>query len=92
MYVGPGGAFGLVVGFVAHQASKATRKAAENRRLESAIPRRSPATYAANHALNVEESKLRWARDSRSARFALVRDADADASETDDSVFHLAAE
>jgi len=50
-----------------------------------------PATNAVNQALNdTESSVLVWSA-SRSARLALVRSADARASDTDDSVLHFAA-
>jgi hypothetical protein len=46
---------------------------------------------AANHASNVDESKLRSSSASSPARFALVRSADASANATRDSVLHLEA-
>ena len=44
-----------------------------------------------NQALNETESSVSVWSASRSARFALVRSADAFASDTDDSVLHFAA-
>ena len=50
-----------------------------------------PATKAENHALKETESSVRSCSASRSARFALVRAAEAFASVTEDSVLHFAA-
>jgi hypothetical protein len=44
-----------------------------------------------NHVLNVDASKLRWTMAAVTARFAFVRAADAEASDTEDSVLQRAA-
>src|SRR5262249_15172042 len=59
MYVGPLGALGLLSGWVARQASKATLNCGLKRRSASAIACLLPTVNAVNHASNVDESKLR---------------------------------
>ena len=78
-------------GSVANHASNAGRYPGRRRFRASCSARLLPATYALNQALNETESSVSVWSASRSARLALVRSADAFASDTDDSVLHFAA-
>src|SRR5690242_6842533 len=91
MVCGPDGASGFVNGFVASQASKATRYSGRKRLRATRAPFAFPASRAVNHALNIDASAARNVWAASKARFAFVRVADALARLSEDSVPHLAA-
>ena len=78
-------------GSVAIQALNATRNAGRNRRIAITSFCGLFSVTAMNHALNVEESKLRRVSASRSSRVARLRSVDDWAICTREAVPHLAA-
>ena len=79
-------------GLVAIHALKATRNGGRNRRSAISSFLGLFRVNAVNHALNVEESKLRSEMASRSARVARLRSVEDWAISTRDAVPHFAAE